>query len=172
VVVLWIPILVVYFLTVSLADKPLLDHQPTSLVPVGTVMTLFRSSVVLTVFLLVVSGFFAGHGSPSFAGPVASLSLWSGVVAVVPCSEVLAPSGDVLLDLHVGITEADDLGLLPVLDADSRLLGSTGSPEGLVQALAFTGAWHLNSLHISMISGETDSRIILMPRARSLAELM
>jgi hypothetical protein len=94
--------------------------------------TLFRSSVVLTVFLLVVARFFSGHESPSFARPVTSLSLWSGVVAVVTSTEVLAPSGNVLLDLHVGITEADDLGLLPVFDADSRLLGSTGSPEGLV----------------------------------------
>lgn len=88
--------------------------------------------MVLTVFLLVVAGFFSGHKSPSFARPVTSFGLWSGVVAVVTSTEVLAASGNVLLDLHVGITEADDLGLFPVFDADSRLLGSTGSPEGLV----------------------------------------
>jgi hypothetical protein len=39
--------------------------------------------------------------------------------------EVLAATRFVLTDLHVGIAKADDLGLVAVLDADSRLLGST-----------------------------------------------
>ena len=84
--------------------------------------------MVLTVFFLVVSC----HGSPSLTRPIASFGLWSGVIAVVTSTKVFTSFWNVLLDLHVGITEADDLGLLPVFDADSRLLGSTGSPEGLV----------------------------------------
>jgi hypothetical protein len=122
-----VPIVMIYFLSIAFADLSLLDHHPTSFVPAYPVLDLLWLSVVLTVFLLVVAGFFAGHRSPSFAGPVAGLGLRAGIVAVVSCSEVLAATGDVLLDLHVGITKANDLGLLPILDADSRLLGSTGS---------------------------------------------
>jgi hypothetical protein len=119
VVVPWVAVLMVYFLAIPLADSAFLDHQRSSPVAAGAVLDLLRATVVLTVFLLVVSGFFAGHRSPSLAGPVPCLGLWSGGIAVVTSTEVLAPTGDVLLDLHVRITEADDLGLVPVLDADS-----------------------------------------------------
>jgi hypothetical protein len=127
-IVLGVPVLVVYFLTVSFTDLSFFDHESSCFVPVRSVVDLLRLCMVLAVFFLVVSC----HGSPSLTRPVTSLGLWSGVVAVVTSTEVLAASGDVLLDLHVGITEADDLGLLPVFDADSRLFRSTGSPEGLV----------------------------------------
>jgi hypothetical protein len=116
-VIPWIAVVMVYLHPISLSDPALLDHQAASLVPHGTVAPLFGLSVVLTIFLLVVTGFFAGHGSPSFAGPVAGLGLRSGIVAVVASTEVLAATGDVLLDRHVGIPETDDLGLLSVLDA-------------------------------------------------------
>jgi len=67
VVVSRVAVTVVDLLTVSLPGCPLLDHQASSLVPRGAVLPLLGLAVVLSVFLLVVAGFFAGHGSPSFA---------------------------------------------------------------------------------------------------------
>lgn len=114
-----ISILMVYFLAIAFLHPSSLDHEPTGLVSVRSVSNLLGLSVVLTVFLLVVSGFFAGHDSPSLAGPVSGLGLWTGVLAVMTGSEALPAGGDVLLDRHVGISKADDLGLVSILDADS-----------------------------------------------------
>ena len=51
-------------------------------------------------------------------------------------------SRDVLLDFHVGVAKADDLRLIAVLDAYSRLLCTTGGTPRLVQGMAITWARH------------------------------
>ena len=79
---------------------------------------------------------------PSPARPVTGLGLGTGVVAVVSCPEVLAPARDVLLDLHVGVTEPDDLLPVPVLDAHSGLLVSFGCTPRFVQWLVFVWTRH------------------------------
>jgi hypothetical protein len=40
----------------------------------------------------------------------------------MPSTEILPAGGDVLLDLHVRITEADDLDGVTIADADRGLL--------------------------------------------------
>ena len=55
-VVLGISILVVYFSSISLTDMTFLDHEPSCLVPVRSMLDLLRFGVVFLVFLLVVTG--------------------------------------------------------------------------------------------------------------------
>ena len=65
----------------------------------------------------------------------------------MPRSERLAASGDVFLDRHVLIPEANDLSRAAILYADGRLLRRAWSTPRLVDFLALASARYSTLCH-------------------------
>jgi hypothetical protein len=86
----------------------------------------------LSYFKPIKASYIRHYPSPSLAGPVAGRKLAAKVVTVMAGAEGLAPSGDMLLDAHLGISKAHQPDLPVFLGKDSRFLRGSGGGLGFV----------------------------------------
>jgi len=61
-------------------------------------------------------------------------------------AKVLAPSGVILLNLHVWVAEADSLYFVPIFDVDHELFTLTRRTDDLVERLALLLFSHRRTL--------------------------
>ena len=71
---------------------------------------------------------------PCSATPVPCLPAWTGVVAVVPSTEILSPAGNILFNFHVRVSKVylNNISFL-VFNIYAKLLWSARSSKGFAQ---------------------------------------
>ena len=83
---------------------------------------------------------------PRSATPVSCFMAWAGIVTVVASAKILSPTGNILLDFHVGVSEVDLNNIsFWVFNVDAKLLRAFWGSERFTQ-------FNLASLILSSLS--------------------